>query len=339
MFDVTRALEALRVFLKERLATLGTRIAAHQEQEERARGLVQANREAYARIGRFGLFLHRRRSLLNAHMGYLRSLHLHQTFVAACAFERLLLQELVAEVARLSSDVQEATARVNAGAAEFEAQVAERCSGDPMADPGGAPGRVYNKARIHEFGKRLAKDKGEQLRHAQAVRTALADEAAPGPTFSRMAGISRQKFLTLMERECEASARKVHEDAIAVSRDVSPLVGGNILSHLEREFSGRTGDLREFIHELVDRVRQFLESDGDEASATISDFDAFAPTKVQRRVVIMPTTLESGNFGEVIKELIRQRFSRGARLDRFVEKSENAGEITFLSVTSLSTSR
>jgi hypothetical protein len=141
-----------------------------------------------------------------------------------------------------------------------------------------------------------------------------------------------------MKRECEASARQVHERAIATSRDVSPLLGGNILGDLQHEFAGRTNDLREFIHELVNRVRQFLEFDGEEASATGDEFDTFVSRKVQRRMVIIPKAPEPGTFGGLVKDLIRQRFSRDVRLD-FVENAENAGEITFLSITNPFTSR
>jgi hypothetical protein len=196
--------------------------------------------------------------------------------------------------------------------------------------------RYYNPDRVKTFAQLLEKDKPEQVRQAQSVRLALIGQLGAKADFGKFARLSRERFLDLMERECEASARKAHDAAVAVNRDLNPLFGMNIVSRMEQDFSGRNEELKQFIHDLVGRASgYFLEFDNQQVTMAAPGAAGGAPTKVQQCMVIIPKAREHASFGKTLRDVIIQQLWRGFARVEFIENANKSNEITFIGLTNL----
>ncbi|WP_295433635.1 tubulin-like doman-containing protein [uncultured Thiodictyon sp.] len=329
MHDIARCLSALSAALQERLVASDDRISRAKSVSADAEQKVAANRVAYANVGLVSQLLGKRRGLLDAEGEALRELYTARTQVEAWAYAKRLLQEAISEFNALASDVAACTRLVDDSIKEFQERIDARCNDGATPDLRQPLVRFYNAENVRLFGRELEKDRGEQTRQAQAVRVALIEQFAADPTFSAFqARISRQRFFDVLEQQCAASSQSAHDALVSSNRERRPLLGVNIIGQLEREYSGRTDELKKFIHDLVNQAGNFLEFD---PQAVVL---GAAKTKVSQFLVILPKAPDLAQFGEALEALFRDNFRGDVPVD-IIRSETNLNEITLLGLTNL----
>ena len=329
MQDIARCLTALIAALEERLAAADDRITRAKNLSSTCEQKVAANRVEYAKVGLFSQMLGKRRSLLDAEGEALRELYTARTQAEAWTFAKRLLQEAISEFNALASDVGACTRLVDESIKEFKERIDERCNDGETPDLRQSLVRFYNAESVRSFGRELEKDRSEQTRQAQRVRLALIEQIVADPTFSAFqARISRQRFFDVLEQQCAASSQAAHDALVSSNRDRRPLLGVNIVGQLEREYSGRTDELKKFIHDLVNQAGSFLEFD---PQAIVL---GAAQTKVSQFLVILPKAPDLAQFNEALEALFRDNFRGDVPVD-IIRSDTKPNEITLLGLTNL----
>ncbi|WP_295456456.1 hypothetical protein [uncultured Thiodictyon sp.] len=131
-----------------------------------------------------------------------------------------------------------------------------------------------------------------------------------------------------MEQKCATSSQAAHDGLVSANRDRRPLLGVNIVGQLEREFSGRTDELRKFIHDLVREAGNFLEFDPQTVVL------GAAKARVSQCLVILPKAGDLAGFSDDLKALFRDNF-RGDVPVEFIESDTKPNEITLRGLTNL----
>jgi len=329
MHDIARCLGALIALLEERQAGMDDRVSRAKNTVDNAEQKVVANRNEYAQVGLLSQMLGKRRNLLDAQGECLRELYTARTQVEAWTFAKRLLQEAINEFNGLATDIGYCSKLVDEAIKEFKERIDERCNDGETPDLRQSLVRFYNADYVRQFARELDKDRSEQSRQAQVVRHALIEQIAADPSFSAFhARISRQRFFDVMEQKCAASSQAAHDALVSMHRDRRPLLGVNIIGQLEREFSGRTDELKKFIHDLVREAGNFLEFD---PQAVVL---GAAKARVSQFLVILPRAGDLAGFSDDLKTLFRDNF-RGDVPVEIIETDTKPNEITLLGLTNL----
>lgn len=329
MHDIGRCVAALIAALEERLLAADDRITRAKNNIDNAELKVAANRAEWAKVGILSQMFGRRRSLLDAQGEVLREIYTARTQTEAWTFAKRLLQEAVSEFNSLATDVGYCAKLVDESIKEFKERIDERCNDGETPDLRQSLVRFYNAEYVRLFARDLDKDRGGQTRQAQAVRLALIEQIAADPSFSAFhARISRQRFFDVLEQKCAVSSQTAHDALVSSNRDRRPLLGVNIVGQLERDFSGRTDELKKFIHDLVNQAGNFLEFD---PQAIVQ---GAAKTKVSQFLVILPKAGDLADFSENLKALFRENFRGGIPVE-IIESETKPNEITLLGLTNL----
>ena len=335
MYDIAREVEALLGVLNDRMDDLDRRAAKSHENAEGAEGRVKTNRNDWDKIGLLSAAFGRRKTLLNAHSNHLSELYIYRTQAEAIGFAKRLLQELIAEVTQLSNDVSRCTAVLDDAIKEFSARINERCNDGEEYDLRQALVRYYKPAQVKSFAATLDKKEDTQKRQAQAVRSALVDQIGPDPDFTTFhTRLTRQRFFDVMEKNCTESARVAHNSLVSDNHDYSPLFGVNVVSRLEQEYSGRTEDLRKFLHDFVSHAGYFLAFDSQEMTRSGAGIATGTPTKMQQFMVIVPRANENSEFAAELQRIIREQFPGDVPV-KIIESDDKPNEITIVGLANL----
>lgn len=329
MHDIATCMSALIAFLEERLLAVDDRIARTKANIDHAEQKTTANRKEWAEIGFISSMLGKRRNLLDIHGEVLRELYTARTQLEAWAFAKKLLQESISEYNSFANDVSACTKLVDESVKEFKARIDQRCNDSSTPDLRQSLVRFYNADYVRSFARDLEKDKSVQVRQSQLVRTTLIEPIASERSFSAFqAKMSRQRFFDVLEQKCTISSQTAHDALVSSHRDRRPLLGVNIIAQLERQYSGRTDDLKKFIHNLVNQAGNFLECD---PQAIVL---GAAKVKVSQFLVILPVPGELTSFTDTLKSLFRDNF-RGDIPVEIIESGTKPNEITLLGLTNL----
>ena len=329
MHDVARCIGALITSLEERLLAADDRITRAKGNVDMAEQKVTANRQEWARVGILSNLFGKRRNLLDAQGESLRELYTARTQAEAWSFAKRLLQEAVTAFNSLATDISLSAQRVDECSKEFKKRVDERCNDSGNPDLRQSLVRFYNADYVRQFSSDLDKDKSEQSRQAQSVRNALIEQIKSNPGFSAFhAQINRQRFFDVLEQECSISSQAAHDNLVSTHKDRRPLLGINIIGQLEREYSGKSEDLKKFIHDLVNQAGNFLEFDSQAISL------GSAKTKVSQFLVIIPKAGDLTAFSNILKALFRENLRGGIPVE-IIESDTKPNEITLLGLTNL----
>ncbi len=335
MYDVSRQVDALLAALNERLDGVDGKISLAKERAEDAERRVAANRAEWAKVGVLSQMFGKRKSLLNAQSDCLSELYIQRTQMEAQGFAKRLLQELCSAITQLATEVSGCTARLDDAIKDFTSQIDARCNDNEEPDLRQSLVRYYNPGRVKDFANLLDKNEDEQKRQAQAVREGLIEQLGPEPDFAEFqARLSRQRISDVMVKRCGDASRIAHDNLTTVNRDYSPLFGVNVISRLEREYSGRSDDLRKFLHDFVSRAGYFLEFDNQEVTRAGPGILTGVPTKVQQFMVVMPRNREQPEFSAELKRMLREQFPGGVPV-QIIESDDKPNEITIIGLANL----
>ena len=115
---------------------------------------------------------------------------------------------------------------------------------------------------------------------------------------------------------------------VSTHKDRRPLLGINIIGQLEREYSGKSEDLKKFIHDLVNQADNFLEFDSQAISLRS------AKTKVSQFLVTIPKAGDLTAFSQTLKALFRENLRGGIPVE-IIESDTKPNKITLLGLTNL----
>ncbi|MEI6708080.1 MAG: tubulin-like doman-containing protein [Methylococcales bacterium] len=329
MHDIGRCVTALIATLEERLLAADSKLARANTNIDNAEQKVAAIRAEWASVGFLSNVFGKRRNLLDMHAEALRELYTARTQAESWVFAKRLLQDSVSEFNQLSTDIGQCCKLVDESIKEFKEGIDERCNDGDTPDLRQSLVRFYNAENVRLFARDLEKDKAEQSRQSQAVRLALIEQLTADTTFSAFQNrISRQRFFDVLEQKCALSSITAHDTLVATNRDRKPLLGVNIIGQLEREYSGKTDDLRKFIHDLVAYAGNYLEFDPQAVVVGVGK------TKVSQFLIILPKAGDHAAFSEQLKTLFREQLSGGIPVE-IIESDTKPNEIVLLGVTNL----
>jgi len=330
MHDQIRCVMALIASLEERARIADDKITKAKANIENAEQKVSANRNEWAKVGVFSHMLGKRRKLLDIHGEFLREVYLYRTQTEAWSFAKRLLQESITEFNHLATDISFCATLVDETIKEFSARIDERCNDNEQPDLRQSLVRFYNAEHVRVFSRDLDKDASVQKNQSQGIRDALIEQIASEPSFAAFhTRISRQRFFNVLEQKSTLSSQIAHDNMIASDHNRQSLLGVNVIGQLEREYSGKTEELRKFVNDLVQSAGNYLEFD---PQAVIIGNDNVV--KVSQFIVIMPNAGEHIEFAETLKTMFRDHLKGGIPVE-IVQSDTKPNEITLLSITNL----
>lgn len=135
-------------------------------------------------------------------------------------------------------------------------------------------------------------------------------------------------------RNCATGSKAEHDNLVATRRDLSPLLGVNIVGQLERDYP-REDDLKSFMHDLVKQAGNFLEFSKVEVDRGGDGIPTEVPTKVTTFMIIIPKAQEHATFAATPKTVIHEQAKTDGKSVAFIESDHKLNEITFIDITNL----
>jgi hypothetical protein len=332
MHDIGRHLVALLTYLGERLSAADDKIDQARQGEELAGQQVAARAREWANIGLIGALIGRRNNLLDAQASSLQEQLTYRTRIESWIFAKALLQELITEINALETEVGRCASMISEAVKDFEDSLGARC-GDDVQDPRMQLVRFYDANAVKDFARTLTRDAAEQARQAGAVRAALLQQLGENPTFAAFNNrIPKQRFLDILETNCERSAVEAHNNLVAEDKDRTPLLGVNIVEKLYREYGGSTEQLKKYITELVALAGNYVTFEPLEKSKSAPGIRPGIPTCITKFTVVLPKTPENPRFMATLKEVFQG--ARDSEVE-ILETDVKRNEITLVSITNL----
>lgn len=330
MHDQNRCVMALIASLEEKARIADDKISKAKANIENAEQKVAANRNEWAKVGVLSHMLGKRRKLLDSHGELLRELYLFRTQVEAWSFAKRLLQESITGFNHLANDISLCATLVDETIKEFGARIDERCNDNEKPDLRQSLVRFYNAEHVRVFSRDLEKDSSVQKNQSQIIRDTLIEQIASEPSFAAFhTRISRQRFFNVLEQKSTISSQIAHDNLVASDHNRQTLLGVNIIGQLEREYSGKTEELKKFVNDLVRSAGNYLEFD---PQAVIIGNDNVV--KVSQFIVIMPNAGEHIEFAETLKTMFRDHLKGGIPLE-IIQSDTKPNEITLIGLTNL----
>ena len=332
MHDIGRHLDALLAFLNERLSASDEKVAQARQGEEASGQQVAARAREWAHIGLVGELIGRRNNLLDAQAASLQEQLTYRTRTEAWIFAKALLEELISEINSLKTDVGSCASMISEAVKDFEDSLGERCS-DQAQDLRTQLVRFYDSNAVKEVARTLTRDAGVQAGQAAVVRAALLQQLGENPTFAAFNNrIPKQRFLDILEKNCERSAVEAHNNLMAEDKNRTPLLGMNIVEKLYREYGGSTEQLKKFITDLVARAGNYVTFEPLECTKSAPGIRAGVPTCITTFTVVLPKTAENPQFATTLKEMFQG--ARDGQVE-ILESDVKKNEITLISITNL----
>jgi Tubulin like len=331
MNDISRLLIALISSLEERASAVDERIPKIKENEEAAAAKVAFNKKEWAKVGVFSGMMGKRQSLLDAQGECLQQLYVFRTRIEGMEFSKRLLQFLIAELTTLSGEVSKCASMITEALRDFNAGIEERCADSGQEDLRKQIIRFYKPDAVKDFTKALVRDKTEQQKQTNAVRSALVKLLGDSQNFANFnTKIGKEKFVSVLEIACEQNALEAHNTHVAASPDRSRILNVSVVERLFREYSGNPEALRTYIINVVSHAKNYF-------CFNDAEVKRMGPGTLQGGMVsylsiILPEATDFAEFREQLRTEFRNA-TPGAKDD--VVSREKPNEITLVNLTNL----
>ena len=332
MFDIARLLAALVQSLEERLSTFDDKVAKLKENESQAAAKASANLKEWARLGPATRMLGKHHSIFDAQGEILTQLYIYRTRIEAMLFAKRLMQQLIATLNILASEVGKCSSMITDALKEFNNSLNERCADEGQGDLDKQVIRFYNPSAVKAFAKELVLDRVEQAKQTGMVRAALAGMLGESQNFTNFnTKIGKEKFQSVLESACERTASEAHNNHVAANPERSRILGVSVVERLAREYAGNVEALRSYIISVVSRAKNYLcFNDNEVKRSGPGTFQGGG--FVSYLAVILPEATELPEFREQLRQEIRNA-TPGAKDD--VTSRNKPNEITLVSLTNL----
>jgi hypothetical protein len=330
--DVSRLLAALLESIDDRRKLLDDKIAQLKDNEESAANRVRANNENWAHMGFVGkTILGKPDSLLDSQGEALLEQYVYRTRVEAVTFAKQLMEELVAELTNLKSDVDKCASTIANAVKKYNDRIAERIVDDWKIDLREQLVRFYDPELVRVVNANLVKDETEQRTQANRVRQALISKLGDRPTFTLFnERIGTTEFIDILDKESATNAQIAHANLVLNTKQ--KVLGVSIVERLKERYGGSQQELRSYLTELVSRAGNYLSFDQAEVHKLGPGIPSGVQTGVSKMSIIMPKAPEQGDFVRKLKEVFQG--ARGGDVE-VIDSDSRPNEITLVSLTNL----
>jgi hypothetical protein len=329
--DTKLLVAALIDATQERLSKVDGEIQTERHNEQREQAQVSATAHADAKLGPVGRWWYGQRNF-DAHALSLESLYTARTQIDAIGFSKMILSELMTELADLKDKIDRMNDIVGDGLKCFSKGADERCKDDlTKNDAGTSIVRFYNPKAVRDVAETFIKQESEQRQMAAEVRKRLIDELGDKQTFSQFnARIGSNKFIDICQTQCKENVKKRHEAFVSSNGNKGSLFKVNIIEKIADRYRPGTSDFRSFINDLVTKSGLLME---------------FNKTEMARSHPTIPKPSDPSHLFLVIRpnDSERQEFVRALEKEItecskietvFADSVDKNNEITFIRMAS-----
>ena len=331
-YDVARLLSALLDSLDERRKLIDDKVTQTKTNEEGAANRVRVNNAAWAGMG----FLQKAvfgkpDSLLDAQAESLQELYIYRTRIEALIFSKQLLEDVMAELTDLQSEVAKSASTAAAAVKKYNDRIAERVTDDGKIDLREQLVRFYDPDLVRRINANLIKNESEQRTQSARVRQALVDRLGDHPSFSVFnQRTSPGDFIDVLDKECAKNAQIAHNNLVVNEKE--KLLGVSIIERLKERYGSDAQELRTYVTELVGHAGSYLTFDPSEEHKIGPGIPTGVQTAVSTMSVIMPRRPELAEFTGKLKEAFQG--ARGGNVE-IIDSDAKPNEITLISLTDL----
>ena len=202
-------------------------------------------------------------SLLDAQAEVLQEQYIYRTRIEALIFSKQLMEDIVAEITDLKSEVDKCTSTAAAAVKKYNDRLAERVTDDGKIDLREQLVRFYDPDLVRRVSSSLVKDENEQRTQTARVRQALVEKLGDRPNFSVFnQRIGTTEFIDVLDKECAKNAQIAHNNLVVNHKRKAP--GVSIIDRLKDRYGGDVQELRSYVTELVGRAGNYLTFDASE---------------------------------------------------------------------------
>ncbi len=329
-FEIGRLLESLLVYKGERLLDTDSKITKHRQNELLALDKVKANYAQWASTGLIGGLVGKKDRLLDSQAVYLQDMYTSKTYVEAWTFAKGFLEEFINELTDLKNEVDKCINTIKNASERFENQIAQRINDEGAKDLKQHMIRFYNPEKVRAINMRFIKDENAQKTQANQVRNALVEGLGENPGFKRFnERIGIEQFIDILEKECEQSAKRTHDNLIEDKRD--KIIGVNIIEKLKEQYGADPHMLYGFVSNMVKYAGNyviFTEIERQKKGPGIPS----SPNCISQFTVMMPKTPEHKEFLGQLQEAFKKS---STVVPEIIETDLKQNEITMISITNM----
>ncbi len=330
--ECARLLASLIAYLDERLSGIGERLAKARAAEDEAAARLQQNSRRWSEMNLFAKLAGSPASLLDSHAVYLQELYVNRSRGVAINGAKVLLQETLAELAELKSELEQAAGTVRSALERFGKQIAQRLdNADGDGDLRRHLIRFYDPGKVRAVARTLDLDGDVQRTQSGGARAALFDRLGETPTFAAFnQRVSLSALLDALEKTCEQSARLAH--ASLIKEGPQRVLGVSIIERLAERFAADPQARRSWVTELVRQAGVFMRFEPLEMQRVAPGIPAGVPTAIAKLTVIMP---KSATHGEFVAALKKDFLEANAGDTEIIDADGRASEITLVAIVNL----
>ena len=331
-WDISRLLVALGESLDQRLKACDEQIERARKVEEDAQSRVLSNAQKWSAMGFLSKhLLGTPDSLLDAHGVHLQEMYVYRTRAGAWVFAKALLNEVIAEITDLKSEVDRVANTLQSALKKFEVGISARLTDAGSGDLRQHLIRFYDPEQVRNISHRLVVDEAEQRTQAARVRAALAEKIGPQSNFAVFnQRVTESMFLDLLETVCAENARIAHQNL--VQNPVDRLLGVSIIDKLRDRYGAAPQELKSYISDLVSRAGNFVALEPLEIQRAGPGIPSGVPTAVSKFTAILPKAPEQSIFIKGIKAALNEVRAGDVEI---IESDGRPNEITLVSITNL----
>lgn len=330
--DVSRLLGALLDAMDERRKLVDDKITQMKDNEEAAGNRVRMNNQEWSRMGLLQkTVLGKPDSLLDAQAEALQEQYIYRTRIEALIFSKQLMEDIVAEITDLKSEVDKCASTAAAAVKKYNDRIAERVTDDGKIDLREQLVRFYDPNLVRRVSSTLVKDENEQRTQTARVRQALLEKLGEHPNFSVFnQRIGLTDFVDILDKECARNAQIAHNNLVLNAKE--KLLGVSIIDRLKDRYGGDAQELRSYVTELVNRAGNYLTLDQSEVHKIGPGIPNGVQTAVSKMSVIVPRAPEQAEFIGKLKAAFQG--ARGGDVE-IIDSDAKPNEITLISLTNL----
>lgn len=327
--EIHQHLNVLIELLQEKTLTASERFAKCNEQAAEASAKVGNIVQEWSQLNWFkDALLGKGEKLFNAATEHLTAYYIYRTTAEGWAFAKKLVEELMAQLTELASEVDLLRATLQEATREFEQQAASRCKA--QNDDAQYKQRVYNREVVNELNQRFAADDARQREHSQAIRSAIATRVGDSnPGFVEMARkIDRNELRDLLEEVSSQSVQSAHDTLESGHKRV---LGVNIVQKLYEEL-GSDEQLNRFVRDAIAQSGVYMTFDPVEEQRNGPGIDREEKHK-KIAGLFLPECKERPDFADKLADTFRANKTT-AVLD-VIREGVRPNEITLIRVDNL----
>ena len=332
--DSERILDTLLKHLAHRTAKLDQRIAEARNEEKKGGERMRQAEAKWRDIGILSEWLTSKPAqILGDFTASLSDKQVALTEVAACAFAKELVLQVVSQLTEVRSSLTKVTELFSNLADQYEKDIKARIRPDEQIDYQSKEVRLIEPKDIDQTIRALQVDpevqKG-QCANARSEVAAALGAAAEERTFSSFARkINQEQLGRTLFRACDQAGVTAHGALFKAPTELRRVLGRNIVEKLHEEFGGVTDELRQNIRLMVQSSAAYIQFDAQQVQPSVVHRRDIPSMPRRAIVVFMPKAKDLETFREDLKAAFVGAYEDPVEI---VDTDRNTNEILLVSV-------